>query len=67
MRCRNSDPQEGGRALQDKSGKDDVAVYCFAERHKSYAWSSYTRAMRLTSHNTYWSCLLYTSDAADDM
>eukprot|EP00969_Alexandrium_andersonii_P260062 11498580-Alexandrium_andersonii.AAC.1 len=54
MRCRSSDPQEGGRALQDKRGVGDVAVYCFAGRHKSYAWSSYTRAMRLASRNTHW-------------
>eukprot|EP00969_Alexandrium_andersonii_P139886 6188711-Alexandrium_andersonii.AAC.1 len=34
MRCRNSDPAEGGRALLDKRGHPDVAVYCFADVHK---------------------------------
>eukprot|EP00969_Alexandrium_andersonii_P113633 5021550-Alexandrium_andersonii.AAC.1 len=54
MKCRNSNPAEGGRALKDKHDNDDVAVYCFASKHKGYAWSSYTRAVRLTSHDTYW-------------
>eukprot|EP00969_Alexandrium_andersonii_P141139 6240743-Alexandrium_andersonii.AAC.1 len=55
MRCRNSDPAEGGRALNNKKGVPDVAVYCFAAVDRSYAWSSYTRAARLTSDETYWS------------
>ena len=58
MRCRNSAPADGGRALQSKRGNTDVAVYCFSDVDKCYAWSSYTRAMRLTSHHTYWSVVV---------
>eukprot|EP00969_Alexandrium_andersonii_P208020 9188153-Alexandrium_andersonii.AAC.1 len=54
MRRRSSDPAEGGRALQNKKGETDIAVYCFVAKDKGYAWSSYARAMRLTSDDTYW-------------
>eukprot|EP00969_Alexandrium_andersonii_P145340 6428290-Alexandrium_andersonii.AAC.1 len=54
MRCRDSNPAEGGRALNKANGDPDIAVYCFADVRKSYAWSSYTRGIRLMSHNTYW-------------
>eukprot|EP00969_Alexandrium_andersonii_P059347 2613432-Alexandrium_andersonii.AAC.1 len=54
MRRRGSNPAEGGRALKNKQGEDDIAVCCFSVRGKGYAWSSYTRAMRLTSRDTYW-------------
>eukprot|EP00969_Alexandrium_andersonii_P281237 12433747-Alexandrium_andersonii.AAC.1 len=64
MRCRNSDPAKGGRCLTHK-GKDDVAIYCFADAHKGYAWSSYTRAMRLTSHDTYWSVCIEAVSCAE--
>eukprot|EP00969_Alexandrium_andersonii_P295547 13064311-Alexandrium_andersonii.AAC.1 len=59
MRRRESNPAEGGRALQKKKGNsNDVAVCCFSDVDKAYAWSSYTRAMRLTSHDTYWSVVV---------
>eukprot|EP00969_Alexandrium_andersonii_P199317 8801837-Alexandrium_andersonii.AAC.1 len=54
MRRRDSNPAEGGRALKNRSGTDDIAVYCFSARGKGYAWSSHARAMRLTSHGTRW-------------
>eukprot|EP00975_Prorocentrum_lima_P015639 3315263-Prorocentrum_lima.AAC.1 len=58
MKCRNSNVAEGGRSLANKKGEHEVGVYCFADVHKSYAWSSYTRATRLTEDVTYWSVVV---------